>query len=63
MKRYLKRPCYESNSIEIIDATESIPIDLDEVSIDDIMNTPDDTYFSCDSIDEYFEFLKKIGLY
>ena len=63
MKKYLKRPDYESDDINIIEATESVELDLDSMSLDDVMNAPDDTYFSCDSIEEFHDFLKKWGLY
>ena len=62
MKRYINKPDYESNCTEIIEATENESIDLDTISLDEIMNAPDDTYFSCDTLDEYHEFLKKVGL-
>lgn len=63
MKKYLRRPNYESNDIYDIQATESVDVGVDDVSIDDIMDAPDDTYFSCDNIEEFHELLKKAGLY
>ena len=54
MKRYLKRPDYESNDIEKIKATESIEVDVDTY---DDSDDPDDTYYSCSSLDELWRWL------
>lgn len=54
MKKYLRRPDYESNDIEKIRATESIEINPETY---DDSNDPDDTYYSFDSLEEFRRWL------
>lgn len=58
MKKYLRRPDYESNDIEKIRATESVEVDPDTY---DDSNDSDDTYYSFDSLEEFRKFLKQVG--
>lgn len=56
MKKYLRRPDYESNDIEKIHATESIEVDPETY---DDSNDPDDTYYSFDSVEDMLRWLNR----
>lgn len=56
MKRYLKRPDFESNDVEIIRATDAINVDSETY---DSSSDPDDTYYSFDSLDELWGWLNR----
>lgn len=56
MKKYLRRPDYESNDIEKIRATESVEVDPDTY---DDSNDSDDTYYSFDSVEDMLRWLNR----
>ena len=55
MKRYLRKPDYESGDVEKIRTTESVEVDIETY---DISNDSDDTYYSFDSLEEYRRWLQ-----
>lgn len=56
MKKYLRRPDFESDDVEKIEATESIEVDPETY---DSSNDPDDTYYSFDSLEELWRWLNR----
>lgn len=56
MKKYLRKPDYESNDIEKIRATESVEVDPETY---DNSNDPDDTYYSFDSVEDMLRWLNR----
>ena len=56
MKKYLRRPDYESDDIKKIKATEAVEVDPDTY---DDSNDPDDTYYSFDSVEEMLGWLNR----
>ena len=55
MKRYLRKPDYESGDVKKIRATESVEVDIETY---DISNDSDYTYYSFDSLEEYRRWLQ-----
>ncbi len=55
MKKYLRRPDFESGDLEKIESTEFVEIDENY----DDSNDSDDTYYSADSVDEMLRWLNR----